>query len=58
MMPDFGYAGEKYETPIEFRLPQLTGQQLLQLGLSADEWKERWIMFTDDERNQFMEDMQ
>ena len=57
MMPDFGYSGDKYETPLSLSPPQLTGQQLGQLGVKLADWPALWQSFTDSEREQFMEDM-
>ncbi len=57
MMPDFGYSGDKYETPLSLSPPQLTGQQLVQLGVKLADWPALWQSFTDSEREQFMEDM-
>jgi hypothetical protein len=53
MMPDFRYSGDRYQTPISLTPPQLTGQQLGQLGISLAEWPGEWADMTDQERKEF-----
>jgi hypothetical protein len=54
MMPDFTYSGDRYQTPMALTPPQLTGAQLVQMGLSAQEWQDTWATFTDQERQEFL----
>jgi hypothetical protein len=54
MMPDFTYSGDRYQTPMSLTPPQLTGPQLVQMGLSAQEWQDTWATFTDQERQDFL----
>jgi hypothetical protein len=54
MMPDFTYSGDRYQTPMSLTPPQLTGAQLVQMGLSAQEWQDTWATFTDQERQEFL----
>jgi hypothetical protein len=53
MMPDFRYSGDRYQTPISLTPPQLTGQQLGQLGIALAEWPGVWADMTDQERKEF-----
>jgi len=57
MMPDFSYSGDLYETPLSMRPPKLDAQALLSLNIKADEWAGIWSSMTDQQRQEFMEDM-
>ena len=49
---------EQILSPSDFTMPppppQLTGPQLVQMGLSAQEWQDTWATFTDQERQEFL----
>lgn len=52
VIPDFGYSGELYQTPLEFQRPPAPA------GVSEEEWRTTWGEMTDEERRLFLEGTQ
>lgn len=48
VIPDFGYSGDRYQTPIEFQRPPPPA------GITADDWAVAWSNMSDEERSQFI----
>jgi len=52
VIPDFGYSGELYQTPLALRRPPPPS------GVDKGQWAQAWSNMTDEERKAFLEDNQ
>jgi len=52
VIPDFGYSGELYQTPLALRRPPPPA------GVDKGQWAQAWSNMTDEERKAFLEDNQ
>lgn len=49
VIPDFGYSGSLYQTPLEFQVPPPP------TGINPEQWRQAWQNMTDEERRQFLQ---